>query len=96
MRTSLIVLIAALALVQGYAASAAADVPNGQPPTLHDWLMSIITKPAAGGSAAISTPRVASMYPEPEKDDVCLKVVESCKDNCPDCGFHIRYTQREE
>jgi len=91
MRVAMIVLFVAFTIVQGYAASAAADVgPNGQQPNLHDWLMSIITQPAAGASASISAPRAASIYPEPEKDDVCLGVVDSCQDACAGgCGKNI-------
>lgn len=92
MRMAIVGLFVALAFVQGNAVSAAADVElNGQQPPLHDWLMSMITQPAAKASASVSAPRTASMYPEPEKDDVCLEVVNSCQDACPDCSYNIRY-----
>jgi len=91
MRAATIVLFVVLAFVQGYAASAAADAGvNGQQPSLHNWLMSKITQPAAGASGSVSAPRTAYMYPEPEKDDVCLEVVNACEDTCTVCGNNIR------
>lgn len=80
MRMALLVLIAALAVVQSNAASGAADVdePNGQQPFPHDLLKSIINEPVSGASASISATRAASLYPELEKDELCLKA-ETCR-----------------